>query len=231
MDRDKAYKLFHGLYSTFTHVTFENLHVVPQTGPLILAVNHMSRIDFPLLCATDYRMDWTAFVAKEYKRWKWFANIADGTGMIWIDRSKADFGAVKKALDWLKKGGMFVLAPEGTRSRKKQLLEGKAGIVMIAARAGVPVCTGSITGTENYMRSFLRFRKPRITVRFSPPVLLPQIDPERRDESLRESTDEVMCRLAAMLPEKYHGFYKNYPRVQELLNEWKQDPSLKLPES
>lgn len=231
MNRDTAYKLFRTLFNAFTHVSFENLHVVPKTGPLILAVNHMSRIDFPLLTVTDHRMDWTAFVADQYKRWRWFAKIADGTGMIWIDRSKADFAAIKKALDWLKNGGMFVLSPEGTRSKTGQLQEAKEGIVMIAAKAGVPVCTGSIIGTENYKHELLRLRKPRLTLRFSPPVVLPKIDPERREESLRESTDEVMCRIAAMLPGKYRGFYKDYPRVQELLSEWKQDPSLIVPEA
>lgn len=231
MNRDSAFKLFHWLYGTLAHVTLENLEAVPQKGPLILAVNHMSRIDFPLLCVTDYRLDWTAFVADKYKNWKLLKYICDRTGMIWIDRSKADFAAFKNAFDWLKNGGMFVLAPEGTRSRTAQLIEAKPGIVMIAAKAGVPVCTGSLFGTERFMDDFLHFRKPRITLRFSPPVMLPKIDPDRREESLRESTDEVMCRIAAMLPDKYRGFYKGYPRVQELLAEWKRDPSLQTPVS
>ena len=211
-----------------THITIENIEFVPQKGPLILAMNHMSRIDFPLLCATDYRVDWTALVADKYQKWWLFKYICDHTGMIWIDRSKADFGAFKKAFEWIKAGNLLVLAPEGTRSRNAQLLEAKTGIVMLAVKAGVPVCTGSITGTEHFMNDFLHFRKPRITIRFSPPVILPKIDPENREKSLRESTDEVMCRIAAMLPESYRGVYKDYPRVKELFAEWKEIPQLKI---
>lgn len=231
INRDSVFRLFNSLYGTLTHVTLENLEAVPQKGPLILAMNHVSRIDLPLLCATDYRLDWKAFVADKYKSWILFNTICDNTGMIWIDRSAADFGAFKKAFDWLKNGGMLVLAPEGTRSRNAQLLEAKSGIVMLAAKSGVPVCTGSVWGTEHFMKDYLHFRKPRITLRFSPPVVLPKIDPENREESLRKSTDEVMCRIAAMLPEKYRGFYKNYPRIQELLAEWKLNPSLQIPVS
>ncbi len=230
MNRDIAFRLFHALYGKLTHVTIENLAFVPQKGPLILAMNHMSRIDFPLLCATDYRLDWTALVADKYKKWWLFKYICDHTGMIWIDRSKADFEAFKKAFDWIKAGNLLVLAPEGTRSRTAQLLEAKTGIVMLAVKAGVPVCTGSIIGTEHFMNDFLHFRKPQITIRFSPPVILPRIDPDNREKSLRESTDEVMCRIAAMLPEPYRGAYQAYPRVQELLDEWKDVPSLKIPE-
>jgi 1-acyl-sn-glycerol-3-phosphate acyltransferase len=61
-------------------------------------------------------------------------------------------------------------------------------------------------------------------------VILPKIDPENREKSLRESTDEVMCRIAAMLPESYRGFYKDFPRVKELLSEWKSIPQLKIPQ-
>ncbi len=208
----------------------ENLNAVPQDGPLILALNHMSRIDFPLFCCNGRRDDWSAFVADSYKKWPVFSKIVDDAEMVWIDRSKADFTAMKKAFTWLKNGGLFVLSPEGTRSKTRQLIQAKTGIVMLAVKAGVPVCTGSITGTENFMHEFLHFRKPKLSIYFTPPVTLKPIDPECRDESLREETDELMCRIASMLPEKYRGFYRDYPRVQELITEWRKRPDLKLPE-
>ena len=77
---------------------------------------------------------------------------------------------------------------------------------------------------------FLHFRKPVITLRFGPVYHLPPIDPDNREESLRAAADEVMCRIAAMLPERYRGFYKDYPRVKELQAEWKARGDLKLPE-
>ena len=155
--------------------------------------------------------------------------MIDDAGMIWIDRSKADFTAMKRSLDVLKEGGILVLAPEGTRSRNGQMLQAKEGVVLLASKSHAPVISLSITGTEAFMKDFLHFRKPRITLRFGPVYELPRIDPDNRDESLRAAADEAMCHIAAMLPERYRGYYRDYPRVQELYNEWKARGDLKMP--
>lgn len=221
---------FNGLYRLLTDVQLENLEFIPEEGPLILALNHMSRIDFPLFCTNPRRQDWAAFIADSYKSWPILSQVVKDANMVWIDRSKADFTAFKKALDWLKAGNLFILAPEGTRSRTGQLLEGKQGIVLLAQKAGIPVCTGSITGTEHFLNDFKHFRKPKLSIYFTPPVVLKPVNLADREASMRQETDELMCRIASMLPEKYHGFYRGFPRVQELINEWKNTPGLKLPE-
>ena len=222
---------FDRLYRLLTDVRMENLDFIPKDGPLIMALNHMSRIDFPLFCTNGRRDDWAAFIADSYRSWPILRQVVKDSEMIWIDRSKADFTAFKKALDWLKAGNLFILAPEGTRSRTGQLIEGKQGIVMLAQKSGVPVCTGSITGTEDFLNDFKHFRKPKIEIYFTPPVVMDPIDMADREASMQRGTDELMCRIASMLPESYRGHYKSYPRVQELIAEWKNTPGLKLPES
>jgi 1-acyl-sn-glycerol-3-phosphate acyltransferase len=69
------------------------------------------------------------------------------------------------------------------------------------------------------MAIILHFQRPEITVRFGKAFDLPPIPRENRDEAMQQNTTEVMCQIAALLPEKYRGFYKNHPRVGEIIRE------------
>ena len=60
--------------------------------------------------------------------------------------------------------------------------------------------------------------RPRIQVSFGELYTLPKIDRKNRDVDLQHNTDEIMCRIAALLPPKYRGVYADYERVQELLD-------------
>jgi 1-acyl-sn-glycerol-3-phosphate acyltransferase len=90
--------------------------------------------------------------------------------------------------------------------------------VLLAIRSGVPILPVGITGTENTASDFKHFRKPHMVATFGEPFDIPVIDRENREESLKQATTEVMCRIAVLLPEKYRGFYKDHPRVKELLD-------------
>ena len=60
-------------------------------------------------------------------------------------------------------------------------------------------------------------RKTRIIVTAGPAFMLPPLPRENRDQVLQGYTDEIMCRIAAMLPEKYWGVYKEHPKLKALL--------------
>jgi 1-acyl-sn-glycerol-3-phosphate acyltransferase len=74
-----------------------------------------------------------------------------------------------------------------------------------------------LIGTDRALHSLLRLRRPEILVRVGKPFSLPPIDPENRSLSLRRNADEIMCRIAALLPESYWGYYAANPRVAELV--------------
>jgi 1-acyl-sn-glycerol-3-phosphate acyltransferase len=63
------------------------------------------------------------------------------------------------------------------------------------------------------------FRRPYLKLQFGKPFCLPPIDRKNREEQLQRNTDEIMCRIAAMLPEKYWGVYQDHPRLAELIRE------------
>lgn len=202
-----------------TRTTFMQTDNLPPSGGFILATNHNSRLDIPVLYSNPVRKDMTALIADDYRTNLFFWLILQSGGAIWLDRTKADFSAFRQAVDLIKQGKVLGIAPEGTRSRVGQLLEGKPGVLLLAARAGVPIVPVGITGTEDGMKNMLSFRWPKITARFGKAFNLPTISRENRDESMQAATTEVMCQIAALLPEKYRGFYKDFARVGEIIRE------------
>lgn len=207
---------FIGVMTRTTYLQTENL---PPSGGIILATNHNSRMDSALLLSNPVRHDITALVAKEYRDNLFFKLIVKAADVIWLDRSKADFSAFRQAVEVIKAGRLLGIAPEGTRSRVGQLLEGKPGIQLLTSRADVSIVPVGITGSEDMMEKILAFKKPVITVRFGKAFTLPPIPRDGRDEAMQQNTTEVMCQIAALLPEKYRGFYRDFPRVAEIIKE------------
>ena len=230
MTRDQVFKIVKWLYVHLTHVTVENEELMPKEGPVIITLNHLSRLDFPALIMLERYNDIYCVAADSYRNFPIFGTFINDSGMIWIDRTKADFTAMKRIMTELKNGKIIALAPEGTRSKTQALLQGKEGVTMIASKTRMPIISLGVIGTEKWTDAIKHFRKPRITLRIGPVFDIPRIDPDNREESLRSATDEVMCRIAALLPEHYHGFYKDNPRIKELQAEWRARGDMILPE-
>jgi 1-acyl-sn-glycerol-3-phosphate acyltransferase len=116
-------------------------------------------------------------------------------------------------------GNALVIAPEGTRSRTGALIEGKPGVAYLAARSGFPVIPVAITGTEDKVifGNVKRLRKSKVTLTGGKPFVIPPLPKENRDEALQKDTDEIMCQIACMLPERYRGVYAEHSRLKELL--------------
>jgi len=204
-------------YKILARPEFLGTENIPAHGGIILATNHMSFVDVPMLMLTPGRPEITALAGDSYKKHILFKVLLNWAEVIWIDREKADFPALSAARHQVQNGGALVIAPEGTRSKVGHLLEGKAGTALLAARAGCPIIPVGITGTEVAFKKLLSFHRPKLIVRFGRVFTLPPFVQEDRSRWLARCTDEIMCQIAALLPEKYRGFYKNHPRLKELL--------------
>jgi 1-acyl-sn-glycerol-3-phosphate acyltransferase len=207
------------LLKRLTVTEFLGVENIPLTGGVLIATNHMSRMDIPVLFLTPNRPDMTALVTTKYLKYpllRWFIVTAQG---IWLDRDTADFSAFRTAMTALNQGMAIGIAPEGTRSKNAQLLEGKPGTALLALRAGVPILPVAISGTEDAVSKMKHFKRPHITAQFGKLIPAPQLDRNNREGQLQQLTDEVMCQIAAMLPEHYHGFYREHPRLKEILAE------------
>jgi len=195
---------------------YEGLEHIPPEGKVIITTNHMSRLDVTLLLFNPVRPEITAVVGAAYKSHPVIGFLVNWAGAIWIDRTRADLSAFREALEVLKDGGVLGIAIEGTRSRVGSLIEGKPGAALFAIKSGTPIVPVGISGTEDAVRSFLRGRRSLVTACFGPSFTLPQLDRDNRDKDLQRFTDEIMCRIAALLPDKYHGHYAGNPRIKEI---------------
>ena len=221
MKRETLQVLFNLILNTISRPRFEGLEHLPTEGGVLITTNHLSRFDIPILFATPNRTDIVALVTDKYKSNRFFSFIVTNTDCIWLDRSKADFTAFREAIGVLKKGGALGIAPEGTRSDIGELLEGKAGTALLAARTGVPIIPVGIRGSDTAARDTFKLKRPVITTRFGPAYHLPPLDRDNREAYLQSAIEEIMCRIAVLLPEQYHGFYHKHPRLQELIAEQK----------
>ena len=205
------------LFALLTRLESEGLDNVPAKGGAILAANHLSRVDSPLLFALIERKDVTGLVADKYQKNLLLRPLIEAVGGIWINREQADFQALRAARDFLQKGGLLGIAPEGTRSRTGALRQAKTGVAYLASKADVPIVPVAIWGTEKTFKELKAFRRARIKVHVGEPFMLPPLDRSNRSGSLQRNTDELVCRIAVLLPIEYRGVYADHPRLQELL--------------
>jgi 1-acyl-sn-glycerol-3-phosphate acyltransferase len=217
VERKLLLRIINFAYKTFARPEFFGTENIPLHGGIILATNHMSFADVPMLMLTPGRPEISALAGDSYKKHVLFKIILNWANVIWIDREKADFSALTAARHHIQNGGALVIAPEGTRSKIGCLLEGKAGTALLAARARCPIIPVAITGTEVAFKKLLTFRRPKLVVRYGKVFQLPPFTQEDRSLWLNQCTEEIMCQIAALLPEQYRGFYKNHPRLKELI--------------
>lgn len=183
------------------------LEHVPRQGPFIVITNHLSMVDPPaLMAALPCRV--TAVAASKYIRHP-FGLLLGSADVIFVRRGQVDRKALRKALAVLASGKVLGIAPEGTRSKTGALQRGKPGVAYLALRANVPILPVAMAGTERVFRDLLRLRRPHVRVVVGEPFRLTM--PENAERPLQALTDEMMYRLAALLPPEYRGVYGKAP--------------------
>ncbi|MCV7032407.1 lysophospholipid acyltransferase family protein [Mycobacterium sherrisii] len=193
----------------------EGLHYVPNSGPVILASNHLAVMDsFFLPLVVRRRI--TFLVKSEYftgtgiKGWfsRWFFTAV---GQVPIDRSNAD--AAQAALDTaervLASGKLLGMYPEGTRSPDGRLYKGKTGLARLALQTGVPVIPVAMIGTNVVNppgTTMLRFGK--VTVRFGKPMDFSRFEGLAGNRFIeRAVADEVIYELMQLSGQEYVDVY------------------------
>jgi 1-acyl-sn-glycerol-3-phosphate acyltransferase len=217
MLRDSILLVVSILIRLLARVETIGLENVPSQGGYIIATNHMSIMDPVLIFVYIRRKDLTALVAKKHQKNLLFRWLVNGVGGIWLNRDDPDAHAIRASREYLQKGGLLCISPEGTRSPSGALIPAKTGVAYLADVAEVPIIPVAITGTHNGIRRAFTLQRPRFTLRFGCPFSLPPVDRRSRETDLKRNTDEIMCRIAAMLPAELHGVYADYPRIKELV--------------
>lgn len=207
------------LLNVIARIEIRGRENAPLTGGMILAANHIGILDIVMVFYAIDRTDLFIPVAEKFERIGWIRWLGKHLNFIFVDRFNPDLKAIRKMIGLMEAGKCLIIAPEGTRSPTGSLIDGKPGVAFLAARSGFPVVPVAITGTEDkvVLENVKRFRRSSITLTGGKPFVIPPLAKESRDVALQHATDEVMCQIAALLPERYRGVYAGHERVKELL--------------
>ena len=195
----------------FVRIRLEGLEHLSDEQGVILASNHLSIADPPILSVVIARRlgRRVRYMAKaEALDAPIMGPVLRGYGGFGVRRGRPDREAYRMARAVLDAGDWLGVAPEGTRSRTGTLGEPKAGVTVLALRSGAPVLPVGIAGTERVWP--IGARLPRfgrvVTIRFGP-LYRPAITEESDDRraGLEASSDELMRRIAELLPAPYRG--------------------------
>jgi 1-acyl-sn-glycerol-3-phosphate acyltransferase len=205
--------------SRLTVYGLENLP--PKDTSFIGVANHIGRLDPAYVFAMLNRNDVIMLVAEKYEEniiSRILVRFVDG---IFVDRYNADLNAMREVFRRIKKGGVLVMAPESTRSPSGSLLQGWDGASYIAAKSGLPILPVGVTGSgdKEVVNRLKHFRRLNIVAHVGPTFTLPPLDSKNRAEQLTGYTEEIMCRIAVLLPEANRGVYANHMRLKELLED------------
>ncbi len=188
---------------------------LPDEGPAILCPNHISFLDSMFLMLTVPRN--ISFVGKAEYMDSWKTKyLFPAMGMIPIDRSggSKSAAALKAAAEVLRRGELFGIFPEGTRSRDGYLYKGRTGAARLSMETGAPIYPVGITGTDRIQPPGAKFPKPFTKCRIE---IGRPIRPERyadRSEphvAWRSMIDEVMFEIREMTGQEYRNRYAGAP--------------------
>ena len=195
---------------------YENL---PKEGSFVITTNHLGIVDVPIAFYALDRWDMFVMIGEKWQNVGLFRWVGKYFNFVFIDRFNPDIKTLRKVISLMEENNILVIAPEGTRSRTGALIEAKPGASYLAAKLNRPIVPVGITGTEDQalLGNLKKLRRGNVTVTAGPAFTLPPFPGENRDEALKKYTDEIMCHIAALLPEKYRGVYANHPRLKELL--------------
>lgn len=199
--------------------TVEGLDLVPATGPVILASNHLSFVDSVVIPVVVPRK--VVFLAKsDYFDGPgvkgalsnaWFS----GLGMLPVDRddTRAALTSLDTALEVLGRGEAFGIYPEGTRSRDGRLYRGRTGVAHLALTAGVPVIPVGLQGTQNIQPVGSRLPKlAEVTIRFGAAIdVAGEYDGVAPGRARREVTDRIMTAIQELSGQEPAGVYNERP--------------------
>jgi 1-acyl-sn-glycerol-3-phosphate acyltransferase len=183
---------------------------IPRTGPALIAPNHLSFCDSVFVPAALPRRIWAIGKGEYMDSWK-TKHIFPALGMIPVDREGGD--AAQVALDTaarvLDDGHLFMIYPEGTRSRSGNLHKGRTGVARLAAKCNAPIIPVGHSGTIAVQAPDSVTLKPfkKVTVRFGKPMWVHEHGDPSDPRTLRRFTDAVMYEIAELSGQTYVDVY------------------------
>ena len=210
-----------GLLRSVFRARVTGLDRFPKTGPVIVASNHLSFLDYIIISAMMPRR--VAFLAKaEYvntpgirgKAMKAFFETVDIIPVNRSDRSES-LKALDIALEKLNEGKVFGIYPEGTRSRDGYLYRGKIGVAWLAHMTGAPVVPVGLIGTDRLQKPGSNMVYPhRFTIRVGEPMWFEKTGEQMTGKQRRQTTNQIMDEIAQLSGQARKDEYNISPSAE-----------------
>lgn len=199
---------FRAVFACYFRWRVFNPERVPLEGPVILASNHASYIDPPLVGAGVRRQ--INFLAREtIFHVPVLAAILRSWEVVPVDRDGGTGRGLKMILSRLEKGGAIILFPEGTRSRNGELNPARSGIGLAVIKSTAPVVPSRVFGTHQALGPHMVLPRPRrVSVKYGRPLFFEALRAEaatcskqRVKEIYQQVADEIMAQIARLEPQ------------------------------
>jgi len=202
-----GWTLFRVMYATFFRWRVFNPENVPTDGGVILASNHMSFLDPPLV-GSGLKRDINYLARESLFRFPGIGALLHSWNAVPVDRDGGGARGLRAILDRLLGGGAIILFPEGTRSEDGKLQPARSGIGLTVIKSAAPVVPVRVFGTyEAYGRS-MKFPQPHcVAVKYGRPMNFGALRAEaktcakpRLKEIYQQVADEIMAEIAKLEP-------------------------------
>jgi len=208
-----AWLCFRAMYRIYFRWRVFNAERVPLTGPVILASNHASFLDPPLVGSGLHRP--INYLARESLfRFPGVGALLRSWNSVPVDRDGGGAAGLKSILGRLLVGGGIILFPEGTRTKDGNLQPARSGIGLTVVKSEAVVIPVRTFGTfEAYGRN-VKFPRPiPVAVKYGEPMRFEKLRAEARNcskarlkEIYQEIADEIMAAIAKLEPKEDQGF-------------------------
>lgn len=189
------------LFKLYFRLTGIGTEYIPKEGPGIIAPNHVSYADPPLVAAVTPRMLHFIMLYEHYYH-PWFNWLFKRLPCIPIKQGRVNAESLKESLQVLEEGNLLCIFPEGGRTKDNKLMRPMPGIAMLALKTEAPVIPVGIIGSFEAYGPHLRFPRPkRITIRFGPPLIFKKEENPSKAR-LIEVSQEIMEHIGTLLEKK-----------------------------
>lgn len=189
-------RIFAKLFFRFRILHRERL---PETGGVILAANHQSYFDPPLIGICSRRP--VHYLArKTLMEWPFFGPLFPDMNVIPVDRGGNDMSALKTVIKKIRDGEGVVLFPEGTRSPDGNLQPAQAGVGLVIAKTLAPVVPMRIFGSyEAFPRGSKGVKFHPIRVVVGKPIVFTKEDVGKGDRDDYQRLSQLVMDAIGML--------------------------------
>ena len=197
-------------------VTVKGRHNLPKNGPFIIASNHFSYIDPPMIVYAIRRA--INFIGASDQIIKWYYMwVPILYGFIPVNRKSVAPSTIKMASKALKNGEILCVYPEGHLG-DPTLRPARSGVVFLSTLTKAPIVPVSIWGAETALSGFGKGLRPDVEIRIGKPFGpfdLPR-EKEKKKRKIEIIGKEIMHHIAALLPDNRHGVFTGDTRISEI---------------